>query len=120
MHYSVYSAFRSCLYSFLCNPFNNFHLLVHVRIFIYEQEFTGTCWCFSLVYTSISFISVHVSFILTDDFANSGEMLEPPSSPDQLSDPTDLSPEAEEVSPTFPGTVQLDTQRGLSGSSESK
>lgn len=62
----------------------------------------------------------HIAPFLTDDFANSGEMLEPPSSPDQLSDPTDLSPEVEVVSPTFPGTVPLDTHVGQSGSSESE
>ena len=77
-------------------------------------------------YMRLGLISVQMMFFhcissfLTDDFANSGEMLEPPSSPDQLSDPPDLSPEAEVESPTFPGPVQLDMQTGLSGSSESK
>ena len=58
------------------------------------------------VMLSLKMLNLHCMYMYiyvlpTDDFPSSSEILDPPSSPDVLSDPTELSPETE-VFPTSP------------------
>ena len=80
--------------------------------------------CFEAV-IDISWLHLHyhdflMKFSYADDFHSSGDMLESPSSPEQLSDPPEFSPDVEVVPETYVKPKDLECNSGQSGSSESK
>ena len=65
------------------------------------------------------YMYIHCFTIFIDDFPSSGEMLDPPSSPEQFLDPAELSPEIE-MAPSVSSELVMSERTVPTETTESK